>query len=69
MRRRRTAWERAKAYGIDTTLLEANLALSYSARVLQMLHALELMQALQQAGAQYYAKHRRTPKTPHRSPR
>lgn len=59
MRRRRTAWERAKAYGIDTTLLEANLALSYSERAMQMLHALDLMQALQQAGAQHYAKHRR----------
>lgn len=67
--RKKTAWERAQAYGIDTTLLEANLDLSHTERALQLMHALELVRELQQAGKRYYAQHRRTSKTPHRSSR
>ncbi len=47
------AIEEARRAGIDLSLLDSNLALSYEERVLRHASAQELMWALKEAGAAY----------------
>lgn len=55
----KSAWERAKKYGIDTTLLEINLKKTFTQRVIDHQSALELAETLRAAGEKYYAKSRK----------
>ena len=59
----RSAWEKAKEYGVDTTLLEVNLKKTPTERVLALQSALALALELRQAGVRYYAKLRKARKT------
>ncbi len=62
MNKQAPAWEKAKKYGVDTSLLEANLQKSPTERVLALQNAVALAGSLQQAGSAYYAKLRKTHK-------
>ena len=55
------ALEEARCAGIDLSLVEVNLRLTYEERALRHASALELALALKEAGAAYYAKSARSP--------
>ena len=51
--------KKAREYGIDTSLIESNLKLSYTERIIQLQKALDLFFILKSAGKKYYAKLRK----------
>lgn len=55
------AEKKAKEYGIDPSLTEFNLSLSYEERLEQHQRALELALALRKAGRDLYGKPEQTP--------
>ncbi len=59
MVRKSKTWQVAKKYGIDITLLKANLDKSPTQRLRDHLSALELAQKLRTAGQKYYARIRK----------
>ncbi len=59
MVRKSNTWQVAKKYGIDITLLKANLDKSPTQRVRDHLSALELAKKLRIAGRKYYARIRK----------
>ncbi|MFH1873976.1 MAG: hypothetical protein ABH859_02180 [Pseudomonadota bacterium] len=61
------SWDKAKKYGVDTSLLEVNLKKSPTERVITLQNAVALANSLQQAGSAYYAKLRKTHKKTSRS--
>jgi len=60
--KRNTHSQKAKEYGIDLTLIEANLKLSYSERIKALERALKLCANLKEAGEKYYARLRKPSK-------
>lgn len=53
-------WKRAKEYGIDLSLLKANLKKTATERVLDHQRALDFRLALEEAGRRYYASQSKT---------
>lgn len=51
------AWKRAEAYGMDVSLMKANLRLSVAERLLRHDAALRLMQSLREAVKRKNAAH------------
>jgi hypothetical protein len=60
MPKRCSKWQEAKRFGVDMSLLEANLAKTPTQRVRDHLSALELAQKLSKAGEKYHARIRKT---------
>ena len=60
MSRKHNAWKKAKEFGIDTSLLEANLMKSYTQRIIDFQKAFMLMDALKKAGNKYYGRLQKT---------
>lgn len=60
MRKNCSTWEKAQKFGVDTTLIDANLRKTPTERVQALQGALALADKLRLAGAGYYAKLRKT---------
>ena len=60
------AVERAVSYGIDVSILDANLRLTPTERLIAHQRALETALALREAGARYYAGLSETARGPRR---
>lgn len=60
MHRKNSYIEKAKKFGIDISLIEINLKRTPTERVIALQNALTFAEALSQAGANYYAKLRKT---------
>jgi len=59
MVRKKSRWQVAEEFGVDTTLLQVNLEKSPTQRVRDHLSALELADRLRNAGRRYYARIRK----------
>lgn len=59
-------WERAKRYGIDMSIIDANLQKTPTERAITHQAALELALTLREAGRKYYARLSKTSKTARR---
>lgn len=59
MKRKISNWQRAKKFGIDTTLLEINLKRTPTERVIALQNLLAFTNALAETGRAYYAKLRK----------
>ncbi len=59
MSTRSSARQRAKEYGVDTTLLEASLEKTPTERARDLEETLEFAEKLREAGRKYYADKRR----------
>lgn len=53
------AWRAAIAYGIDVSLLEANLSLTPTERLVQLQNTLRLFEAARQAGEGFWRARQR----------
>lgn len=49
-----SAWEKAKKYGIDMSLIEANLRLTPTERAKALQRSIAFLKALRDAGIKYY---------------
>lgn len=63
MRSKNSAWERARRYGVDVSLLEMNLKKTPTERVTALQNAISFTCELAKSGAEYYARLRKTDKT------
>jgi hypothetical protein len=61
---RRDTWQAAIDYGIDVSLLDYLLTLAPAERIARHEQALELVQAMRQAGIKHYGFDPRSPETP-----
>lgn len=59
MTSKKSAWEKAKEYGIDVNHLEDNLNKSYTQRFREHQNASNFVDTLKKAGMAYYEKLRR----------
>ncbi len=58
-----SAWEKAKEYGVDTTLLELNLERSPTERVAALQDSILFANSLARAGERYNARLQKADKT------
>ncbi len=58
-------WQKAGKWGIDLTILDANLRKTPTERVMTHQAALEAFLAFREAGNKFYARHSKTPKVTH----
>lgn len=61
--KKETHSKKAEKYGIDLSLIEANLKLSYTERIIRLQKAIDLFSTLKSAGEKHYAGLRKNPKT------